>query len=88
MALIAPGALAIEDEGPVMEESFRVALVAGGLPQPLITYMQGENILSPADLPRYCGTGETGRQNMYNYLIQGVGNERDAEANAVLVEAL
>ena len=71
MATKAPAALAIEDEGPTMEESFRTALIEGGIPQALITFMEGENLLSPADLPRYCGGGDAGKQNIYNYLIQG-----------------
>ena len=50
----APNALAIEDEKPKMEESFKQHLTTVGIPPTLITLMEQENIHSPADLPRYC----------------------------------
>lgn len=73
----AGSALAIADVLPPMEESFRKALVEGGIPPILIEFMRKENILSPADLPRYCGTGETGRENIFKYLINGNDETRN-----------
>ena len=51
--------LAIEnDDAPKMDPSFRALLVANKMPTKLIDLMERENILSPEDLPRYCGSTE------------------------------
>ena len=71
-ARTAPGQLAIEDDAPRMEETFRELLSTNGIPTDLFNWMEQENVHSAADLPRYC----LEKQAIMTLLINGCESTR------------